>query len=136
RQEAQRARDAARAALGRSRDRDLDGDVDSDDRDYALLGDDIHALLDEISVDLKDAFSGLSPDVQIELDGLSSEMAALGAEISVAVNQQVLAELPEIMEQVREALEAEGIHIDDLDHIRLSDEDREQLRDALQEARD
>jgi beta-lactamase regulating signal transducer with metallopeptidase domain len=123
-------------AQGRSAalpDRD-DLQLDGGDEDFASLGEEIGRLMESVGAELEFAFADLSPELEAELEGLSREMAALGVEISAAVSQDVLEHMPEIMAQVREALEAEGIDVDDLDGF--SEADREELRRDLQEARD
>jgi beta-lactamase regulating signal transducer with metallopeptidase domain len=125
----------ARDALRNQRaDRDDDLTLDGGDDDFASLGEEIGKLMESVGAELEFAFAGLSPELEAELEGLSTEMAALGVEISAAVSQEVLEQMPEIMAQVREALEAQGIDVDDLDGF--SEADREQLRQDLQEARD
>jgi beta-lactamase regulating signal transducer with metallopeptidase domain len=108
----------------------LDGGHD----EFAALGEEIGRLMESVGEELEFAFADLSPELEAELEGLSTEMAALGVEISAAVSQEVLEQMPEIMAQVREALEAQGIDIDDLDGF--SEADREDLRRDLQEARE
>jgi beta-lactamase regulating signal transducer with metallopeptidase domain len=129
-------RDPQAPARGRTAqlpDRD-DLTLDGGNDDFASLGEEIGRLMESVGAELEFAFADLSPELEAELEGLSAEMAALGVEISAAVSQEVLEQMPEIMAQVREALEAEGIDIDDLDGF--SEADREDLRRDLREARE
>ena len=111
----------------------LHGSADS----YAALGEEIGALMEGLGAELELALAGLSPEMEAELAALSMEMAVLGTEIGLAVSDEMMANMPEIMEQVREELAAEGINIDELDDIQqLTEEDREELRQTMREARD
>lgn len=132
----EQARNAARAQReDRTRQEARDDlRLDGGNDDFASLGDEISKLMESVGAELEVAFAGLSPELETELQGLSQEMAALGIEISAAVNQEVLDQMPQILAQVREALEAEGIDVDDFDGF--SEADREQLREDLEQARD
>jgi len=147
-QELREVRDAVREAFRGRGHADLD---DLSDEELALLGDDIGKLMEDLGKELEVSLSGLSPEIQAELQGLSGEMAALGVEISSIVSQEVLNELPGIMDEVRRALEEEGIDVGDFDseqmreaiqearenlHEALGPEMREEIRAAIQEARD
>ncbi len=107
------------------------------DGEFAGLSDELNALMRDVSRELEVAFAGLSPELELELQGLSGEMAALGAEISLAVGQELAQQMPQIMAEVRASLAKEGIDIDDWSDLEgLSGYDPEELRQALQEARD
>ncbi len=135
---------SSRAEAEAEAEADLDGADSSDlditfdgDEDFAALGGEIGRLMETLGPELELALAGLSPELEAEMAALSAEMAALGAEISVAVSQEVLSELPSIMEEVRLALEAEGISMDEWGDLQqLSEEDRQELREALEEARE
>jgi ankyrin repeat protein/beta-lactamase regulating signal transducer with metallopeptidase domain len=101
------------------------------------LDPELSQLMKDISNELKFAFADLSPELEGELAGLSGEMASLGAEISSLVNQELAQEMPQIMAEVRQALAEEGIEISDWGDLQeLTGVDQDQLREALQEARD
>jgi hypothetical protein len=105
--------------------------------DYPALNGDLGKLMKDFDGDLQKALAGLSPELEGELAGLSAEMAALGAEISMMVNQEMAQEMPKIMAEVRQQLAEEGIKVDDWDDIQeLTGVDHEALQEALQEARD
>lgn len=105
--------------------------------EYAALGEELGALMESLGAELELAFADMSPELEAELSGLSAELAMLGTEIGLAVSEEVAANMPEILTQVREELAAEGINIDELDDVQeLSEEDRAELRAAIQEARD
>jgi len=106
---------------------------DTDDEDLALLGEDFALLMDDLGKELEASLGGLSPELEAELQGLSAEMSALGIEISSIVSQEVLSEMPAIMEEVRLALEAEGFDTDDFEQW---SEHSQEVREALQEARE
>jgi ankyrin repeat protein/beta-lactamase regulating signal transducer with metallopeptidase domain len=107
------------------------------DQDFAALGEEIGRLMETLGPELEAALQGMSPELQAELAALSTEMAALGAELSVSVSKEVFQPMPQIMEEVRLALEAEGIAMDDWsDFQELSEEDREEIREAMEEARE
>jgi beta-lactamase regulating signal transducer with metallopeptidase domain/ankyrin repeat protein len=146
--ELREAREAVREAIRGRNFADLD---DLNDEELALLGDDISKMMEDLGKELEVSLAGLSPEIQVELQGLSGEMAALGVEISSIVSQEVLSEMPGIMEEVRRALDEAGIDVGDFDteevreaiqeareelHEKLGPEMREEIRAAIQEARD
>ncbi|HEV7689304.1 MAG TPA: ankyrin repeat domain-containing protein [Hyphomonadaceae bacterium] len=101
------------------------------------LDPELSQLMKDINNELKFAFADLSPELKGELAGLSGEMASLGVEISSLVNQELAQEMPQIMAEVRQSLAEEGIEISDWDDLQeLTGVDQDQLREALQEARD
>jgi beta-lactamase regulating signal transducer with metallopeptidase domain/ankyrin repeat protein len=147
-QESRETRDAVREAIRGRNFADLD---DLNNEELALLGDDISKMMEDLSKELEVSLAGLSPEIQADLHGLSGEMAALGVEISQIVSQEVLNEMPGIMEEVRRALDEAGIDVGDFDteevrqaiqeareelHEKLGPEMREEIRAAIQEARD
>ena len=76
----------------------------------------------------------LGPGVQPGFASLSAEIASLGIEISSMISQDVMAQMPHIMEEVRRSLEEAGIDPDSVDG--LSPEHAAEVRAALLEARD
>lgn len=85
--------------------------------------------------ELEMAMADLSPELQAEMAGLSAEMAALGAEISSQVNDEMMREMPAIMEEVRQSLKEAGIDPDHMDDWQNSTGfDAEDLRQTLREA--
>jgi beta-lactamase regulating signal transducer with metallopeptidase domain len=118
-------------------DDDYDFNFQWDGNDFAGLGQEIGELMASIGPELGLAMADLSPELQAELDGLSTEMAALGVDLSSVIGQEVMREMPAIMDQVRQALEEAGIDPDHIDGWQDADGfDAEELRQALQEARD
>ncbi len=132
------ARDQARAAG------DPDGGFDHSfnftfdgDEDFAALGKDISELMNTIMPEIEQALSQLTPELQGELSALSAEMSALGVDVSSMVSQEVLREMPAIMDQVRQALQEAGIDPDNIDGWEgFSDFDAEEVRRAMEEARE
>ncbi len=120
-----------------SDDQNYDFNFDFDHGDFAFLGEEIGALMASLGDEMKFAFADMSPELKAEMEGLSAEMAALGVDISATVSQEVLKELPAIMEEVRRALEEAGVGPDNVHGwADFQDFDSEELREALQEARE
>ena len=105
--------------------------------DFASLGQEINAMMQTIMPELELALQDLSPELQGDLAELSAEMAALGVEISASVNDELLRDMPGIMEEVRRSLQEAGI---DPDHMEKWQDfeafDAEEVRQALLEARE
>lgn len=134
-----KARDEAKAEpkLDGRPNHDRDYDFQWDGKDFAGLGEEISKLMESIGPEINLALADLSPELRQELAGLSAEMSALGVDISAAVSQEVLNQMPAIMDEVRQSLEEAGIDPDTVDGWQnLGDVDRDELRRALQEARD
>lgn len=106
---------------------------DWDSAEFAGLGKEIEAMMAELGPQLKALGAEFGPEMQNEFAGLSTEMASLGIDISSMVTQDVMAQMPRIMEEVRRSLEEAGIDPDDIDG--LSAEHAAEVRAALQEAR-
>lgn len=112
-----------------------DFDFNWDGKDFAGLGEEINALMSTIMPELDQALAGLTPELQADLAELSAEMAALGVEISSQVNDEMMREMPAIMEEVRRSLEEAGIDPDNMDQWQnLQGVDAEELRQTLREA--
>lgn len=131
------------ALADEQRSDDLDGrgpndlDFQFKGNDFASLGQDINAMMQSIMPEIELALKDLSPELQADLAELSAEMAALGVEISASVNDEMLREMPQIMEEVRRSLEEAGIDPDNVDSWHdLEHFDAEELRQALQEAQE
>ncbi len=108
-----------------------------DGKDFAGLGEEIGRLMESLGPEISLAMADLSPELKTELASLSTEMSALGVDISAAVSQEVLSQLPQIMDEVRQSLEDAGIDPETVDGWQnLRDVDRDELRQALQEAHD
>lgn len=116
---------------------DFDFQFDWNDQDFAGLGAELQALFAELDPQLQALGAELGPEMQAELAGLSTELAAMGIDISAAISHDVMAQLPDIMDQVRTSLEAAGLDPNNADGWnQLSEEEREEVRAALQEARE
>ena len=109
-------------------------DKEWDSKEFAGLGKEIEAMMAELGPQLEALGADLGPEMQNEFSGLSTEMASLGIEISSMITQDVMNQMPRIMEEVRRSLEEAGIDADGIDG--LSPEKSAELRAALQEARD
>ena len=105
-----------------------------DSAEFAGLGKEIEAMMAELAPQLEALGAELGPEMQTEFASLSTEMASLGIEISSMISQDVMAQMPHIMEEVRRSLEEAGIDPDSVDG--LSPEHAAEVRAALQEARD
>ncbi|MEQ1782286.1 MAG: M56 family metallopeptidase [Hyphomonadaceae bacterium] len=110
---------------------------DWDGKDFAGLGKEIEAMMAELAPQLKALGAEFGPEMQNEFAGLSTEMAGLGIDISSMITQDVMAEMPRIMEEVRRSLEEAGIDPDHMDEMKgLSAKDAAEVRAAMQQARD
>lgn len=118
-------------------DQDFSFDFNFDSREFAALGEELESMMAELGPELELMMAELGPEFEAEMAGLSAEMAAIGVDIGATVSQDVLAQMPEIMEEVRRALEEAGVDADSVHGWdQLSDVDREELRAALEEARE
>ena len=134
---------AKHALVDEQRSNELDGRGPNDfdfllkGDDFASLGQEINAMMQTIMPELELALQDLSPELQGDLAELSAEMAALGVEISASVNDELLRDMPGIMEEVRRSLQEAGI---DPDHMEKWQDfeafDAEEVRQALLEARE
>lgn len=134
-------KNAEQALIDEQHSNQLDGrgpqhiDFNWDGKDLAGLSQEIDALMASIMPELDQTLAGLSPELQADLAELSAEMAALGVEISASVNDEMMREMPAIMEEVRRSLQEAGIDPDNMDHWQnVQGFDAEELRQALQEA--
>ncbi len=133
-----KARDTATAEPkldGKGPNREYDPSWDG--KEFAGLGEEIGRMMEALGPEISLAMADFSPELQAELADLSSEMSALGVDISAAVSQEVLSQMPAIMEEVRRALEEAGVDPGTVDGWQnLGDFDHQELRQALQDARD
>jgi beta-lactamase regulating signal transducer with metallopeptidase domain len=120
------------------------------DGEYAALGAEIEALmaelrpelegmLAELGPELEGLMSEMTPELQAEMAALGVEMSALGIDIAGMVSQDVISDMPEIMEEVRRSLEEAGIDPDSIegwDDLHDVDLDMEEVRRAIAEARE
>lgn len=105
-----------------------EADADLDELD--ALGPEFAGLMDEIAQEVRVALNDVSPELEGELGGLASELAALGGEIALSVNEELAAELPGIMEEVRAALQ-------EIDESEWDQEfNKEEFRAAMDELRE
>jgi hypothetical protein len=116
---------------------DFNFDFNFDAAQFEGLGAEIEAMMAELGPELELMMADLGPEFQAEMAGLSAEMAAMGVDIGAMVSQDVMARMPEIMDEVRQALEEAGIDPDNMQEWEhFQDFDKEELRAALQEARE
>lgn len=120
------------------------------DGEYAALGAELEALMAELQPELdglmaelgpelEGLMAELTPELQAEMAALSVEMSGLGIDIAGMVSQDIIADMPEIMEEVRRSLEEAGIDpdsIDGWDNLHDVDLDMEEVRRAIAEARE
>jgi hypothetical protein len=121
-----------------------------DDGEFAALGAEIEALMmelqpeldgimAELGPELEGLMAELTPELQAEMAALGVEMSALGIDIAGMVSQDIIADMPEIMDEVRRSLEEAGIDpesIDGWDDLHDVDLDMEEVRRAVAEARE
>lgn len=107
------------------------------DGEFDALGAELEALMAEIGPELEGLMAELTPELQAEMSALGVEMSALGIDLAGMVGQEVMAEMPAIMDEVRRALdEADiGSHMS-IEWQKLSDAEKEEVRAALAEARE
>lgn len=114
-----------------------DPDFSFAEHDFAALGAEIEALMAELGPELEGLMAELTPELQAEMSALSAEMSALGVDVAGLVGQEVIAEMPAIMEEVRRALEEAGVDPDTMDAWQdFEGVDMEEVRQALAEARE
>jgi len=107
------------------------------DQELNGLSSEIDAMMAELGPELQALFAELGPELDGELAGLGVELSALGVDVGSMVSQDVLAHLPAILDEVRTSLEEAGIDPDTVEGWNeLSDADQQEVRAALQEARD
>lgn len=108
-----------------------------DGEEFAAFGKEIEAMMAELGPELEAMMAELGPELDAEMAGLSTELAAIGVDIGAMVSQDVLAHMPEIMDEVRRALEEAGVDADGIHGLdALTDAERDEVRAALQEARE
>jgi beta-lactamase regulating signal transducer with metallopeptidase domain len=120
------------------------------DGEFAALGAELEALmvelrpeldgiLAELGPELERLMAELTPELRAEMAALGVEMSALGIDIAGMVSQDIIADMPQIMEDVRRSLEEAGIDpdsIDGWDDLHDVDLDMEEVRRAIAEARE
>ena len=137
--------ESARAKLDALNDANgkLDGGAHGDhDYTFAWNGSDmdglsaeINAMMAELGPELQGLLAGLGPELDGELAALSTELSAMGIEIGSMASQEVIANLPQIMDEVRKSLEEAGIDPDSVEGWHnLSEADAQEVRAALQDA--
>lgn len=130
-----RARAKGRTVIALDGGGSHDHDLAQEAHDFAAIGAEIEALMTELGPELEGLLADLTPELQAELGALSVEMSALGVDLSSLVGQEVLAELPSIMLDVRLALEEAGIDADNMEAWQdFENVDMEEVRRALDEA--
>ena len=109
---------------------------DWDGKDFADLGKEIEAMMAELGPQLKALGAEMGPEMQGEFAGLSTELASLGVDISSMITQDVMSQMPQIMEDVRRSLADAGVDLDHLDEAHgVSPEQAAEIRAALDQAR-
>lgn len=103
----------------------------------AELGPELEGLMAELGPELEGLMAELTPELQAEMSALGVEMSALGIDLAGLVGQEVMAEMPAIMDEVRRALdEADlGAHMS-VEWQKMSEAERAEVRAALAEARE
>ncbi len=122
----------------------LDGAPPHDDYSYAFssdefasLGAELEAMMAELGPELEGLMAGFGPELEGELAGLSTELATMGIDIGALVSQEVLANLPQIMDEVQRSLDEAGLDGDSAHGWGdMSEQDRAEVRAALDEARE
>ena len=93
-------------------------------------------MMAELGPELELMMAELGPEFEAEMAGLSTELAAMGVELGGMASLEVMEQMPEILQEVRRALDEAGIDADNIDGWdQLSDIDREELRADLEQAR-
>jgi len=109
------------------------------DSEFSAFGSELEAMMAELGPmmaqlgpELEGLMAGFGPEMQAEMAGLSTELAALGIDIGAMVSQDVIAHLPQIMDEVQRSLDVAG----DQDWKNMSEEERAEVRAALENARE
>ncbi len=114
----------------------LDFSFDFDSHEFAAFGEELEAMMAELGPELELMMAELGPEFEAEMAGLSTELAAMGVELGAMASLEVMEQMPEILQEVRRALDEAGIDADNVDGWdQLSDIDREELRADLEQAR-
>lgn len=110
-----------------------------DGAEFAAFGEELEAMMAELGPmmarlgpELESLMAGFGPEMQAEMAGLSSELAALGVDIGAMVSQEVISQLPQILDEVQRSFDAAGPH----EWRNLSEDERAEIRAALDQARD
>jgi beta-lactamase regulating signal transducer with metallopeptidase domain len=104
--------------------------------EFASLGAELEAMMAELGPELEGLMAGFGPELEGELAGLSTELAAMGIDIGAMVSQEVLANLPQIMDEVQRSLDEAGVDGDIHGWNDMSEEERAEVRAALDGARE
>lgn len=113
-------------------DQDWNG-KDWDAKEFADFGKEIEAMMAELGPQLQALGAEFGPEMQADFAGLSTDLARLGIDISAMVTQDVMSQMPQIMDEVRKSLEEAGIDPEHLDG--MPPEAAAEVRRALDEAR-
>lgn len=120
-------------------DQDWNG-KDWDSQEFADFGKEIEAMMAELAPQLQALGAEFGPEMQTEFANLSLDLSKLGVDISAMVTQDVMSQMPQIMDEVRKSLEDAGIDPEHMDGMppeaaaevrRALDEAREELRHAF-----
>ena len=115
----------------------LDFSFNFDSHEFAGLGKELEAMMAELGPELELMMAELGPEFEAEMAGLSTELAAMGIELGAMASLEVMEQMPEILDEVRRALDEAGIDADNVEGWdQLSDIDREELRVELEQARE
>jgi len=107
------------------------------DQEFDALGAEIEALMTELGPELEAFMAAFGPELSSEMAALSADMAAMGIDIGAMVGQEVMANLPEIMEQVQRSLDDAGLDGKTIHGWNnMSDHEREEIRAHLEAARE
>lgn len=115
-------------------------DQDWNSKEFSDLGKEIEAMMAELAPQLEALGDEFGPEMQNEFANLSVDLSRLGADISAMVAQDMMSQMPQIMDEVRKSLEEAGIDPEHMDGMppeaaaevrRALDEARKELRHAL-----
>lgn len=106
---------------------------DWDSKEFADIGKEIEAMMAELQPQLEALGAEFGPEMQNEFASLSVDLSKLGVDISSMVTANVMAQMPQIMEEVQQSLKEAGV---DPEHMKgLSPEEAAEVRQALDQAR-
>jgi len=115
----------------------LDFSFDFDGAEFSGFGEELQAMMAELGPELQLVMTELGPEFEAEMAGLSTELAAMGVELGTMASLEVMEHMPEILQEVRRALDEAGIDADNIGGWdQLSELDRKELRVALEDARE
>lgn len=108
-------------------------DQDWNSKEFADFGKEIEAMMAELAPQLKALGAEFGPEMKNEFADLSVDLSKLGVDISMMVTQDVMSQMPQIMDEVRRSLEEAGIDPEHMDG--MPPEAAAEVRRALDEAR-